>query len=76
MEAMAQGYPLAMITYCIKVILIIKWTKAEYPDITKPWYADNTGAMGTSANIELYFNSLKKLSPGFEYFLYISKPFW
>ena len=41
---MTQGDTLAMSTYGIGVLPLIKQLKAEYPDVTQPWYADNVGA--------------------------------
>ena len=50
-DDMTQGYPVVMESYGIGV-------KSEYPGITRPWYTDDTGALGSFANIELYFDSL------------------
>ena len=63
-----QGYPLAMVTYGIGVILMIKQLKAAYTNVTRPWYDDNAGALGTYDNIQLYFNSLKQFGMGHGYF--------
>ena len=40
----------------------------EFPDVNQPWCADDYGALGTLANIELYFNSLKLFSLGRGYY--------
>ena len=47
-----QGDPLAMITYGIGILSLIKNLKWEIPDVTKPWYADDTGALGTFERLE------------------------
>ena len=71
-EGVTQGYPLAMLTamvaYGIGVLPLIKQLKAEYPDITYPCYADDTGSLGTFVNAELYFNLLKRFGPGRGYY--------
>ena len=53
-----------MIAYNICIFPLIKKTKREFPDVTQPWYADDTGALGTFTRIEAYFNSLKRNGPG------------
>ena len=52
---MTQGGALYRVAYDIVVLLLIKQLKAEYPDITQPWYTYNTGALGMFDNIGLYF---------------------
>ena len=42
--------------------------KTEFPDITQTWYADDSGALGTFANVELYINLLKQFGPGRGYY--------
>ena len=59
MEGVTQGYPFAMVTYGIGVLPLIKFPKVAYPDVTKPWYDENGGALGMFDNIGLYFNLLK-----------------
>ena len=46
-EGVTNGYPLDMVAYGIEIILLIKLPKVEFPDITQPWYSDDTGALGT-----------------------------
>ena len=53
-----------MVAYDIGIIPLIKLLKEKFPDVTKPWYADNTGALGMFAKIKLYFNFLKRFRPG------------
>ena len=67
-EGMTQGYPLAMFAYGIDVLPVIKWLKAEDPEITQPWYADYASALGMFVIIKLYFNSLKRFVPGCGYY--------
>ena len=62
-EEVTQGYPLAMVDYGIGVIPLIKHLKLVNPDATKPWYAENTGALGTFDNLERYFNLLTRIGP-------------
>ena len=61
---MTQGDPLAMVACGIGVILMIKFPKLAYPDITQPWYTDDSGALAALNSIGLYYNSLKRFSPG------------
>ena len=53
-----------MVAYGIGILLLIKILKVKCLDVTYPWYADDSGALGMFANIELYFNSLKLFGPG------------
>ena len=48
-----------MFAYGIGVIPMIKKLKTEHPDITQTLNDDDVGALGTSGNIELYFNLIK-----------------
>ena len=43
---MTQGDPLDMFAYGIGILLLIKELKAEFSDLTQPWYADDAGALG------------------------------
>ena len=58
---MTQGDPLVMVAYGIGIILLVIRLKAEFPDITQPWYAYDSSALGIFANFEQYFNFLKQL---------------
>ena len=55
-RAWSRGGPLALVTYDIGVLLLIKRLKAAYLDVTQTWYADDVGALGTYENIMSYFN--------------------
>ena len=70
---MTQEEPLDMVAYGIGVICMMKQLKETYPDVTKPWYVDDEGALGTYDNIELYFNSLRQSVPGRGYYPQPSK---
>ena len=70
---MTQEDPLAMVAYGIGFLPFIKRLKAAYPDVTHPWYADNTGELVTYDNLELYFNLLKQPIPGCGYYTKTSK---
>ena len=45
--------------------------KAEYTDATQPCYTGNTGALGMFANIDLFFDLLKRFVLGC---VYLPKP--
>ena len=45
--------PLSMVTYGIGVLLLIKYMKAECPEVTQMWYADVAGALGTFTKVDL-----------------------
>ena len=64
---MTQGDPISIATYGIGVLPLIKLLKAEFTDITQPWYVDDTGALIMFSNVELYFNLLKRFGPGCGY---------
>ena len=72
-EGVTQEEPLDMVAYGIGVICMMKQLKETYPDVTKPWYVDDEGALGTYDNIELYFNSLRQSRTGCGYYLEPSK---
>ena len=56
-----------MITYRIGIIPLIKNLKWKIPDVKHPWYADNVRALGTSATLEKYFDSLTCQGPVWGY---------
>ena len=58
-EGLTQGDSLAMVTYGIGILLLIKPLKEEFTDATYPWYDVDSGALGTFSNVMLYFNSIK-----------------
>ena len=70
---MTQGGPLDIITYGIGILPLIKNLKRDIPDITKPRYADDPGALGTFAIIETYFNFITRQGPVRGYYPKTSK---
>ena len=63
-EGMPQGDPLSMIAYGIGILPLINNTKREIPDVTQPWYADYSVALGMFAILETYFDSLTRQGLG------------
>ena len=57
-----------MVAYGIIILTLIKQLKSEFYDVIQPWYVDDAGALGTFANVELYFNFLKRLGPRWGYY--------
>ena len=53
-EGVTQRDSLGMIAYGIGILPLIKNTKLDIPDVTKPWYSDNARALGTLARIETH----------------------
>ena len=53
-----------MVSYGIAILPRIKNLKSEFPDITQPLYAEDSGALDTFTRVVLYFNSLKRLGLG------------
>ena len=62
-----------MIAYEIGILPLIQNLKREIPDVTKPWYADDAGALGTFVIIETYFDSLTCQGLGCRYYPETSK---
>ena len=67
-EGVTLRDPLSMIAYGIVILPLIKNLKQEIPDVTHPWYADDTGALGMFARLETYFDSLTRQGPGRGYY--------
>ena len=59
-EGVMKGGPIAMITYRVGILPLIKNLKRAIPDVTHHWYADDSGALGTFARIETFFYFLKR----------------
>ena len=59
-----QRGALAMDTYGIGVLSLIKLPNAAYTNITQSWCADDLRALSMYSNIELYFNFLRQSLPG------------
>ena len=61
---MTQGDPLAIITYNIGILPLIKNLKREIPDVPQSWYADDAGDLGMVARLETYFDLITCQGPG------------
>ena len=59
-----QGDLLVMIAYGIGILPLINNFKQKIPDVTQPWFADDSGASGTFERLETYFYSLMRHGPG------------
>ena len=70
---MTQVDTLTIIAYGISILPLIKNLKCEIPDVTQPWYADDSGALGMFARLETYFGLLKFQGPGQGYRPKLSK---
>ena len=67
-EGVMQEDPLAIITYAIGILPLIKNIKTDFHDITETWYADYTGSLGMSARVKEYFHLLERHDPGQRYY--------
>ena len=72
-EGVTQEDHIAKIAYGIVILLLIKNMKQAIPDVKHPWYAVNSGALGTFARLKTYFDSLKRHDPGRGYHPELSK---
>ena len=54
-EGVNQGDPLAMITYGIGVLPLIRVLRLDHPQVYQPWYADDAGAGGGIREIMAHF---------------------
>ena len=53
--------------YRIGILPLINNLKRAIPEVTQPWYADDTGALGPFARLDTYFDSLTCQGPGLGY---------
>ena len=67
-EVMMQGDPLAMVTYGIGILPLIKNLKTGFPGIIHPWCAADADALGMFSRAEEYFHSLARYVPGQVYY--------
>ena len=58
-EGMTQSYPLDMIAYGIGVPPLIRELRGAHPQVTQPWYVDDTGAGGKLQKILEQFKDLQ-----------------
>ena len=55
-EGVTQGDTLEMIAYRIGILPIIKKLEREIPDVTQPWYADDSRSLVKFVKMETYFD--------------------
>ena len=67
-EGVTQGDPLAMIAYGIGVLHLIRVLRADHPQVSQPWYADDAGAGGKFGDIMAHFRDLQLKGPARGYF--------
>ena len=58
-EGVTQGDPLAMITYGIGVLPLIRELWDSHPRVTHPWHTDDMGAGGKIGRILAHFQDLQ-----------------
>ena len=68
-EGVTQGDSLAMITYGIGVLSLIREFWSAQPRVTQPWNADDVGAGGTFQKIMEHFRYLQARGPARGYYL-------
>ena len=67
-DGVNQGDPLAMITYGIGVITLIRELEDAHPRVTQPWHADDAGAGGNFDQILAHFWDLQAGGAPWGYF--------
>ena len=67
-EDMTQGNPLAMISYGIGFLTLIRELWKAHPRFTQPWYADDAGAGGMFQQILEHFQDLQERGPARGYY--------
>ena len=72
-EGVAQGDPLAMALYGITLLPLIKHLRTEFPDMLRPWYADDGAMYGRGSHIAPYFQELCRAGPMFSYYPEVEK---
>ena len=68
-EGLTQGDPLAIITYIIGVLPIIRELRDADPRVTQPWYLDDAGGGGKFRHILEHFQDLQARGTPMSYFL-------
>ena len=58
-KGVTQGGPLAIISYGIGFLPLIRELQGSHPHVTQPWYADDAGAGGDFANILEHLRDLQ-----------------
>ena len=72
-EGVTQGDPLAMVGYGVDVLPLIQKLKAEFPQVSQPWYADDARAGASFKYILAFFQRLKAIGPQYGYYHEASK---
>ena len=67
-EGVTQGDPLAMISYVIGVLPLIRELREAHPRVTQPWYADDAGAGETFIDVQVHFQDLQARGPARGYY--------
>ena len=67
-EGVTQGDPLAMITYGIGVLPLIRDLQRDHLRVTQLWYADHAGAGGKFGDVMAHFRDLQLKGPARGYF--------
>ena len=62
-EGVTQGEPLAMISYDIGILTLIKNLQRDLPGVNQPWYNDNSISLGAFTIIKTNFNYLPRQVP-------------
>ena len=57
-EGVTQGDPLAMVTYGLGILPLIRNLWTAHPSVTHPWYADEYGSGGTFTYIRRHLDNL------------------
>ena len=70
-EGSTQDNPLSMFLYGIGILPLIRKLKELHIDCVQPWYADNTAALGAFQQLDLLYEDILCLGPGYGY---IPKP--
>ena len=58
-EGVNQGDPLAMISYCIGILPLIRDLRNAHPRVTQPWHAYDAGEGGTFQQAQEHFQDLQ-----------------
>ena len=72
-EGITQGYLLAMISYSILILSLIRILKKYHTSATSIWYTNDGNAASTLLLIHNFFIELCNISKDYRYFLEASK---
>ena len=67
-EGVTQGDPLAMVSYGVGILVLIRHLKAKVHTLHQSWYADDASAAGRLELIAEYFEELMAIGPSIGYF--------